>query len=162
MIALQALYRTMDNQHDYQIIYAGSTSGVVWSLTHGFANGYQNADGSIIVEQHDCPEGQHWDEAKGACMHDVMTCPEGYHWDAEGFNPNSGKNDGYCLDASGNPNCPPGKHWDTASNSCIMDKEVTPGTGGGVDVENSMNAFMVALVVVVIIGLSAYMVAGSE
>jgi hypothetical protein len=82
MIALQTKYRTMDNQYDYHIIKAGSATGEVWFLARGFANGYQNPDGSPIKSTFtDCPEGQVWDEAKQSCVHIVPTCPDGQYWD---------------------------------------------------------------------------------
>lgn len=82
MIALQAKYRTMDNQYDYHIVYAGSSTGEVWFLGRGFANGYQNADGSPIKSTFtDCPEGMVWDDAKQACIWVHPECPDGQYWD---------------------------------------------------------------------------------
>lgn len=162
MIALQSKYWVSDNTYDYHIIYAGSQTGEVWYLEHGFANGYQNADGTPITETHTCPEGMHWDYAKEACVHDVVTCPEGYHWDPTAFNPNGapGNTEGYCVDASGHPNCPPGKHWDTATNSCVMDSATGGGpspSDGQVALEN-LDAIMAIIIICVVLGVVAWAV----
>lgn len=153
-IALQNKYRDSDNTFDYHIIYAGSQTGQVWYLEHGFANSWQGHE-----ETHTCPTGQHWDAAKEACVHDVMTCPEGYTWDPTSFNPNGapGNTEGYCVDSSGHPNCPPGKHWDVGTNSCIMDADKTGGTNDQLSLEN-LDAIVAILLVCIVLGVVAYAV----
>ena len=73
-------------------------------------------------EAHECPDGQHWDEEQQQCVANVAEqeheCPEGEHWDEE---------KGMCVSNVAEQEehqCPEGEHWSEEQQACVPN-EVT-------------------------------------
>lgn len=92
--------------------------------------GWHEVDGECVKdepeqaaeqEEHECPEGEHWDSEKQVCVRDSVeeqedhSCPEGEHWDEE--------KQACVVDVAEQEEheCPTGQHWDVEQQACVDD-----------------------------------------